>query len=118
MAVNAEYQEYYTKLHDDFRECGDFFAAIGNETRQLIILEAIKAGPEGIRPGEIATHVNLSRPAVSHHLKILSDAGVFHIREVGTMNYYFICIKDLLPLLEKTHLDLKALIEAMYGDKE
>ncbi len=109
-----DYKKYYDTLYDDFKNCGEFFAAIGNETRQLIILEAIKAGPDGIRPGEIAELVNLSRPAVSHHLKILRDAGVFHVREIGTMNYYYICIGEVIPQLEKAHQDLMNLVNAMY----
>lgn len=111
-----DYKKYYDTLYDDFKNCGEFFAAIGNETRQLIILEAIKAGPDGIRPGEIAELVNLSRPAVSHHLKILRDAGVFHVREIGTMNYYYICISEAIPLLMKAHDDLSAFLKALYPE--
>lgn len=109
-----DYREHYDRIYEDFKACGKFFAAIGNETRQLIILEAIKAGPNGIRPGEIAELVNLSRPAVSHHLKILREAGVFHVKEIGTMNYYYICINEAIPNLTKAHQDLMNLVVAMY----
>jgi len=113
----VDYKEYYDKIFEDFKECSEFLAAIGNETRQLIILEVIKAGPSGIRPGEIAENVSLSRPAVSHHLKILKDANVLHLREEGTMNYYYICIRDIMPTLAKANEDLQALIKAMYNEE-
>lgn len=35
------------------------------------------------------TKIDLSRPAVSHHLQILKDAGLINVRKEGTMNYYY-----------------------------
>lgn len=104
-------EELYREINEDFLACGDFFTAIGNEIRQLIVVSLIKVGPQGVRVGELTQDCHLSRPAVSHHLKILKDAGVAHIRKEGTMNYYYISIKDLLPMLEKTYTDLQKLLE-------
>lgn len=36
---------------------------------------------------EMKTH--LSRPAVSHHLQILKDAGILKMRREATKNYYY-----------------------------
>lgn len=33
--------------------------------------------------------MNLSRPAVSHHLQILKQAGILKVRKEGTMNFYY-----------------------------
>ncbi len=104
-------EELYKELNDDFLACGEFFTAIGNEIRQSIVVSLIKAGTEGVRVGELTKDCHLSRPAVSHHLKILKDAGIVHIRKEGTMNYYYVCIKDILPILEKSYNDLQMLIE-------
>ena len=30
-----------------------------------------------------------SRPAVSHHLQIMKDAGIVKVRKEGTKNYYY-----------------------------
>ena len=50
----------------------------------------IKAGQcSGMRVGDIAARTNLSRPAVSHHLQILKDAGIVKMRREGTRNYYY-----------------------------
>ena len=44
----------------------------------------------GIRVGEITKKTHLSRPAVSHHLKILKEAGIIGMRREETKNYYYI----------------------------
>lgn len=44
----------------------------------------------GARVGEITAKTHLSRPAVSHHLKILRLAGVVGMRKEGTKNYYYL----------------------------
>ena len=40
--------------------------------------------------GELTVCVNLSRPAVSHHLKVLREAGLVDMYEVGTRNFYHV----------------------------
>lgn len=83
-------QQQVRRLADGFADCSKMLAAIGDETRQHIILEMIKIGKcNGVRVGEITERTNLSRPAVSHHLQILKDAGVVKVRKEGTKNYYY-----------------------------
>ena len=38
--------------------------------------------------GEIAAHFDVSRPAISQHLKVLKDAGLVTERRQGTMRLY------------------------------
>lgn len=33
--------------------------------------------------GQVKSHFHLSQPTISHHLKILADAGVITVREAG-----------------------------------
>lgn len=66
------------------------FSAIGDETRQLILLVLLESDLSGIRVGELAKKTHLTRPSVSHHLKILKEAGIVSMRKEGTMNYYYI----------------------------
>ena len=40
--------------------------------------------------GEITERTHLSRPAVSHHIKILLDAEVIGLRRQATMNFYYL----------------------------
>lgn len=77
-------------LTSRFKECAPLLTAIGDETRQHIILEMMKMGDcNGARVGEITARTNLSRPAVSHHLFILKGAGLLKVRKEGTKNYYY-----------------------------
>lgn len=43
----------------------------------------------GVRVDDITKKTNLSRPAVSHHLQIMKDAGIVKVRKEGTKNYYY-----------------------------
>ena len=40
--------------------------------------------------GELQASTNLSRAAVSHHLKVLKDAGIITFRREGTKNFYYL----------------------------
>lgn len=74
----------------DITDCQKILIALGDESRQHIILEMLKLkNCTGARVGAITERTNLSRPAVSHHLQILKDAGVVKVRKEGTMNFYY-----------------------------
>lgn len=78
------------KVAENFSNCSKMLTAIGDETRQHLILEMMKMGKcNGVRVGEITEKTNLSRPAVSHHLQIMKDAGILKVRKEGTKNYYY-----------------------------
>lgn len=54
------------------------------------MLEMMRMGHcSGIRVGAITERSHLSRPAVSHHIQILKDAGLLKMRREGTKNYYY-----------------------------
>ena len=73
----------------EFKECKKVLLALGDDTRQAIIIALLESDCNGIRVGEITKKTHLSRPAVSHHLKILKDAGIINMRREGTRNYYY-----------------------------
>lgn len=77
-------------LAEAFSGCARILTAMGDETRQHLILEMMKMGRcNGVRVCEITEKTNLSRPAVSHHLQILKNAGIVKMRKEGTKNYYY-----------------------------
>lgn len=78
------------KLAEEFKECQNAFVALGDETRQNIIIALLESPYEGIRVGEITKKTHLSRPAVSHHLKILRETGIISMTRKGTKNYYYV----------------------------
>lgn len=59
----------------------------------------------GVRVGDITAQTHLSRPAVSHHIQILKDAGLLRMRREGTKNYYYFdadteALSSLIRMLE------------------
>lgn len=85
-----ETHEQISILADNFASCSKILTAIGDATRQHLILEMMKMGDcSGVRVCEITEKTNLSRPAVSHHLQIMKDAGIVKVRKEGTKNYYY-----------------------------
>lgn len=90
-------------LSMEFMECKSILVALGDENRLHMILEMMKSGKcSGLRVGEITEKSNLSRPAVSHHLKILKEAGLLKVRKEGTKNYYYFD-SDLEPMKKLIH---------------
>ncbi|WMT38965.1 metalloregulator ArsR/SmtB family transcription factor [Paenibacillus sp. D2_2] len=83
--------EELDKIAEEFQECQEVLTAIGDRTRQSIIIALMATRcEEGMRVGEITQRTHLSRPAVSHHLKILKDAKVVNLHSKGTKNYYYL----------------------------
>lgn len=75
-------------LASGFKESQGLILALGDPTRQHIIMALLEAEQCGLRVGEITARTNLSRPAVSHHMKILKDSKVVAVHREGTMNFY------------------------------
>lgn len=74
-----------------FNLCRPVLSAVGDDNRQLIIQVLIqKCSTGGLRVNEIQSNTNISRTAVSHHLKILREAGIINVRKDGTKNFYYL----------------------------
>lgn len=90
-----------------FRSCIPLFTTLSDPARQDIIL--LLAENESLSVNEIADASTLSRPAISHHLKILRDNQLVKIEQKGTMRYYSLS-------LENSVLQLKELINIVEKD--
>lgn len=88
----AEFDKYEQLeiMRRHFETCSEFMQAVGDSSRQRILLAIMDGDFGGSRVGAIAQKANLSAPAVSHHLKILMDAGIVARYSKGTMNFYYI----------------------------
>lgn len=91
-----------------FKECIPFFTVLSDEIRQNIIMVLAKE-EEGLNVNMITERMTLSRPAISHHLKLLKQAGFVGSRKIGTENFYFLTlkmpiekIKELMNSIEST----------------
>jgi DNA-binding transcriptional ArsR family regulator len=62
-----------------------FAKAIADETRQKIMRLTCC---QWLSVNEIVGHLKVTQPTVSHHLAILREAGLVHIREEGKQTYY------------------------------
>lgn len=82
--------EEIKRLSEELQSSRKLLTALGDEVRQHLILVMIQSGDcTGLRVNEIAEKTALSRPAVSHHLQILKEAGILKMRREGTKNYYY-----------------------------
>jgi DNA-binding transcriptional ArsR family regulator len=63
------------------------FDALGEPVRRRI-LELLSDGPTPV--GQLAARLPVGRPAVSKHLRVLSNAGLIEHRSAGTRNLYML----------------------------
>lgn len=84
-------EEEVQKLSEEIKASQKILIALGDEMRQHLILVMMtqSCDCQGMRVNDIAEKTSLSRPAVSHHLQILKNAGIVKMRREGTKNYYF-----------------------------
>lgn len=83
---------------DDARTLATAFKVLGDPAR-LRILSLIAADPE--REScvcEMVEPLGLSQPTVSHHLKVLHDAGLLHREKRGTWAFYSVVPERLQAL--------------------
>lgn len=73
----------------------DVFTALSDPTRRAIV-EALGRAPTTV--GRLAEHFPVSRPAISQHLKILSQAGLVTVRAEGTRRIYALAPTGAEPL--------------------
>ena len=64
---------------------------------------------EELTAGEIASHFEVSRPAVSQHLTVLKEAGLVHERRNGTRRLYSVRPEGLT--------DVKAFLESFWDER-
>lgn len=68
------------------RECSLVFNALGDPNRQDILIMLETDGPLNVL--QITERLNLARPTVSHHLKILLNAGLVKPTKKSREIYY------------------------------
>lgn len=91
--------EYIQQLPHAWGDVSALFVALGDEQRQRIIL-TFEPG-ERLNVTQIVSASSLSRTAVSHHLKVLRQAGVLQSEKVGKEVYFWIDKPNIVGLLER-----------------
>lgn len=86
----------------DRKDALNALAALGQDTRLDLFRLLIKAGPDGVPAGEIASRLGAVQNTVSAHLKILAQAGLARPRRDGRLVRYaadMTSFRDLLSYL-------------------
>lgn len=72
----------------------DVFQAMADPVRRQIIELLAR---EQLTVNEVADHFDISRPAISKHIKILEECGIVRISQKGRSRYIEIQPKQLIP---------------------
>jgi len=91
--------QYLKELPADWQPAAGIFAALGDETRQKILL--IFEPKEELSIKEIAAMFPLGRTTVTHHLGVLEKAGILAVRREGRLALYALCYAPVLDALKR-----------------
>lgn len=75
------------KMQRLFKQSLPLFNALGHPIRQQLMLLMMEGRRKSV--AELTAHTALSRPTVSHHLKILWDAHILAKTKEGRKTYYY-----------------------------
>lgn len=89
-------------------ECIPVFTMLQDENRQQILMLLFDRREMTVT--ELTEQLSLSRPAVSHHMKILLDGGLVKVMKSGKERIYSLCMENALGLLKEL---LKSIEEDM-----
>lgn len=89
-------------------ECIPVFTMLQDETRQEILM--LLFDENGMTVTELTAKLDLSRPAVSHHMKLLLDSGLVSVTKNGKERIYRLCMENAVGLLKNL---LKSIEEDM-----
>lgn len=106
-------QEELNELRNQMYQSERILEALSSRIRQDILLELAKVYPTGLRVGEIKMKKSITRPTMSHHMKLLCKAELIKYYKEGTKNYYYLAIS--LKGLEKIK-ELFTKLQAFVGD--
>lgn len=59
------------------------FAALGSEQRLQVLLTLVRAGPDGLRMGQISKATGIAASTLTHHLRFLTSAGLVDQSRAG-----------------------------------
>lgn len=85
----------------DERKIAAVFKALGDENR-IRILKLLRGGEKCAC--KLLEELNISQPTLSHHMKILCDAGIVAGRKEGKWMHYCICcdgVRNIRTILKE-----------------
>lgn len=88
------------------RACIPVFTVLADENRHKILQLLLENGQMNVNA--ITERLHLSRPAVSHHLKIMLDAQTVAVEQIGKERFYSIAMADAVALLQQLVDEMQA----------
>lgn len=83
-----------------------FFAALGDPVRQELLMSLMDSQHLSVK--ELTSKTKLSRPAISHHLKVLKEANIIVERKKGREIFYrpqtgqnYQAVKELMDIIDE-----------------
>lgn len=101
-----------------FNSCVPFFIAMSDEYRQQLIMDIAEAGSGGINVSNLSAKSNLSRPAISHHLKVLKDSGLIIPKKIGTQIFYQLNLKENFKTISELIKSMDNILETIDEKKK
>lgn len=99
------HKNYSRSIPRQWRDVAKVFIAMGDAHRQRILL-TFEQG-ERLNVGQLAEVSTLSRSAVSHHLKVMREAGILGSEKIGKEVWFWVRRDAMTQAL----LDVVAYIE-------
>lgn len=97
--------------------CSDLFIALGDTVRRSLVINMLEVGYKGMNVSDLTARTHLSRPAVSHHLKVLKVCGIIKARRAGRSNFYYINAQEMLDRIRAfvTKAESLMITDAAFG---
>ncbi|MCD3218831.1 ArsR/SmtB family transcription factor [Mammaliicoccus sciuri] len=100
------------KTMEVFKRGSKLLNILQDEKRQQILV--LLCREEQLTVNQITERLTISRPAVSHHLKLMYEVGLLGVEQVGLERYYRSDLDDALLWLK----ELTASLEENIKNKE
>ncbi|MBO4320472.1 MAG: winged helix-turn-helix transcriptional regulator [Treponema sp.] len=110
-------REEIKKTLKTFNACVPFFIAMSDEYRQKLIMDIAEAGKEGINVSNLSAKSRLSRPAISHHLKVLKDSGLIKPKKVGTQIFYQLNLSEKFKTVSSLISAMESILKKVQDDE-
>lgn len=79
------------------KECIPTFFILSDENRHKILDLLLNEGKMNVNA--LTDKLHLSRPAVSHHLKLMLDAKIVQVEQIGKERFYYATVEHSVSLL-------------------
>lgn len=108
--ITVEHTQYDCSNKDQvlekFRQATPIFQALGDTNRQQIIMLLFEHS--ALNVNQITEQMDISRPAVSHHLKILRQAGLITFNKQANEKLYSLSAREFMTTIKDLMMSIEA----------